>query len=192
MTQYFASFPRLDYNLKSINRPLQVTDVTRRFVIRDFYRRNILSYFTYDVQEGERPDNVAYSFYGDSNLDWIILLPNEIIDPYFGWPRSYIEMQEYMRERYGSIPNAMAQTHQYEQIIQKRQEIRDVEGNLILVPEKSLVVDRTTYLTLNPSDRKLVSKYDHEISMNEKKRNISIVDPVYVPAIVDTYRNLYT
>lgn len=192
MTQYFASFPIIDYNLKSINRPLRVIDISKRFIIKDLYRRNLISYFSYDVKEGERPDNVAFNFYGDPNLDWIILVPNEIIDPYFGWPRNYLEMQSYIREKYGSIPNAYNQIHHYEKIMQKAKEVRDVDGELIRISEKTLVVDQTTYQSLNPSDRKLVTKYDYEIALNDSRRNISVIDPVYVPAIIDTYRNLYT
>jgi hypothetical protein len=192
MTQYFASFPAIDYNLKSINRPLRVIDISKRFIIKDLYRRNLISYFSYDVKEGERPDNVAFNFYGDPNLDWIILIPNEIIDPYFGWPRNYLEMQSYIREKYGSIPNAYNQIHQYEKIMQKAKEVRDTDGEMIRISEKTLVVDQTTYQTLSPNDRKLVTKYDYEIALNDSRRNISVIDPVYVPAIVDTYRNLYT
>ena len=192
MTQYFNSFPIIDYDLKAINKPLRVTDVTKRFIIRDFYRRNLLSYFSYDVKEGERPDNVAFAFYGEADLDWVILLPNEIIDPYFGWPRDYQEMQSYIRDKYGSIPNAMAQIHHYEQIIQKRKEVRDEDGELILLPEKTLIVDQTTYITLESNNRKLVTAYDYEINMNDKRRNISVIDSAFVPSIVERYRNLYS
>ena len=83
MPHYFSNFPQIQYTLPSLNRVNTVTDVTRRFVIRDFYKKNLFSFFKYDIIEGQRPDSVAYDLYGDTTLDWLILLPNEILDPYF-------------------------------------------------------------------------------------------------------------
>ncbi len=191
MAQYFAPFPRITYNVKALNKTLRVTDITKRFIISDFYRKNFISYYTYDVKEGERPDNVAYSFYGDSNLDWVILLPNLIIDPYYEWPRSQSEMESYIRSKYGSTEMAMKQIHHYEQITQKRKEIRNEDGELIILPEKTLIIDYETYISLGSSDKKQVNAYDYEIRTNDRKRNISIIDPSYVPSLVETHRNLY-
>lgn len=40
---------------------------------------------TYEVQDGEFPEVVSYKLYEDASFWWIILLFNEIYDPYNDW-----------------------------------------------------------------------------------------------------------
>ena len=191
MTQYFSNFPAVSYKLPGLPNSLLATDVTKRFVLRDFYRRAMVDFYRYDVVEGQRPDNVAYEFYAESDLDWLILLPNEMLDPYYEWPRTQYDMNEYLRKKYGSVSNAQATVHHYEQIIQNRTTTQDADGIAIVVSERSLIVDQTTYASLAPADRKSVSVYDFEMAKNERNRTIDIIKPGYVPAILDAFRNLY-
>lgn len=191
MTQYFSNFPAVSYKLPGLSNSLLATDVTKRFVLRDFYRRAMVDFYRYDVVEGQRPDNVAYEFYAESDLDWLILLPNEMLDPYYEWPRTQYDMNEYLRKKYGSVSNAQATVHHYEQIIQNRTTTQDADGIAIVVSERSLIVDQTTYASLAPADRKSVSVYDFEMAKNERNRTIDIIKPGYVPAILDAFRNLY-
>jgi hypothetical protein len=190
-TSYFSNFPSISYNLPLLPNLVQATDVTRRFILRDFYKRNLLSFFTYDIADGERPDLVAFALYGDSMLDWLILLPNEILDPYYQWPLSTNQLNDYIRKKYGSISAAMAEIHRYEQIIRQRTTYTNNDGETIIIPEHSLIVDQTTYTSLSPSSRRLISKFDHETTLNDKRRNISIIDPNQAPGIIELFRNLY-
>lgn len=191
MTQYFSNFPSIQYKLPGMPNSLLVTDVTKRFVLRDFYRRSLIDFYRYDVIEGQRPDNIAYEFYGDSDLDWLILLPNEMLDPYYEWPRTQNELNQYIRNRYGSVSNAEATVHHYEQIIQNNSTARTPEGEILDIPEKTLIVDQTTYTSLSPSERKLITVYDFEISKNERNRTIDVIKPIYIPAILDAFGSLY-
>ena len=40
----------------------------------------------YSVQGDERPDQVAYDFYGDSALDWVVLTTYNIVHVRDEWP----------------------------------------------------------------------------------------------------------
>jgi hypothetical protein len=191
MPHYFSAFPTINYALPSLNKTNTVTDITRRFVIRDFYKKNLFSFFKYDITDGNRPDSVAYELYGDSTLDWLILLPNEIIDPYFQWPLDQNRFNEFIRKKYGSVSTAMGTIHHYEQIIQNRLETVNSDGEKIFVPERTLQVDQTTYLSLSVNAKKEITAYDYELAKNERNRTISVIDIVYVPSIVDRFRNLY-
>jgi hypothetical protein len=189
--KYFSNFPSLNYKLPGMSNSIDVTDITKRFIIRDFYKRQILTFYTYSIRDGERPDNVAYNVYGDDSLDWLILLPNEILDPSYEWPMGQQTLNEYIRVKYGSVSAAMAQVHHYEQIIQKRQEILNQDGELILIPEKTLIVDQTTYTSLAPANRTAITNYDYELAKNERRRNISIISNRAVPDILEAFRELY-
>lgn len=189
--KYFSNFPTLNYKLPGLSTTTEATDITKRFIIRDFYKRQVLSFFTYSITDGERPDAVAYNVYGDDSLDWLVLLPNEILDPSYEWPMPQQALNEYIRTKYGSISTAMAQIHHYEQIIQRRQEITNQDGELIIVPEKTLIVDQITYSGLPSLDRIAVTNYDYELNKNERRRNISIISSRAVPGILEAFRELY-
>ena len=38
-----------------------------------------LQFTKYSVEGDERPDQVAYKFYNDSGLDWVVLTTNNIV-----------------------------------------------------------------------------------------------------------------
>ena len=59
------------------------------------------------------------------------------------------------------------------------------------MPERTLQVDQTTYLSLSANAKKEITAYDYELAKNERNRTISVIDIVYVPSIVDRFRNLY-
>ena len=59
------------------------------------------NFFTkFNVKGDDRPDNVAESFYGDSNLDWVVLLSNNIINVQSEWPLSQADFFTYLSEKY--------------------------------------------------------------------------------------------
>ena len=40
----------------------------------------------YDVKEGEKPEDVAFKWFGDPELHWVILMTNNVTDRYYDWP----------------------------------------------------------------------------------------------------------
>lgn len=42
----------------------------------------------YTIKGNPRPEELAYLLYGNSNLYWILLMANNIYDPYHGWIKS--------------------------------------------------------------------------------------------------------
>lgn len=80
MSNYFKLFPTITYNNRL------VTDITRRARIIDQLSTDPYSILPYVVKEGERPEDVAYYYYGDQNKVWMVYLANNIVDPYVQWP----------------------------------------------------------------------------------------------------------
>ena len=50
--------------------------------IRDDFAQYATLFTPYYIKPGMRPDMVSYQIYGDPELDWIILLTNDIFDAY--------------------------------------------------------------------------------------------------------------
>jgi hypothetical protein len=55
----------------------------------------------YSVKDGERPEHIAERVYGDPGYHWLILLTNNIIDPYHGWYMSGSALEDYIQKKYG-------------------------------------------------------------------------------------------
>ena len=121
---YFSNFPLTYYVLNNSNKNdvKIVTDITKRFTIKNllgkFYNT---AFYEYYVKDGERPDVIASVYYEDERLDWLVLLVNEIYDPYFEWPLFAEDFNKYLISKYGSIPAAYQTVHHYEQIISNQQ-----------------------------------------------------------------------
>ena len=75
---------------------------------------NLAFFEKYSIIGDERPDNVAYKFYGDETLDWIVLLSNNILNIQSEWPMTQITFDEVMLERYGSYEELYSGIHHYE------------------------------------------------------------------------------
>ena len=65
---------------------LEMLDILRRVRFIDNYG-NLRAYQSYYVKTGETPDIVASKLYGSSNWYWLIMLFNDMTDPFNDWPR---------------------------------------------------------------------------------------------------------
>ena len=187
---YFTPFPTIQYKIPNSTKLISVTDITRRFSLTDFIKKNNVAFDIYFVQDGERPDSVAYDYYGDVSMDWLILLVNEIHDPYFQWVLSYDEFDSYLKDKYGSIEYTQREIHHYEKIIQN-QYIQNDNGTQRVVPEKTLIVDETTYLSLAAFERKVKTIYEYEVDLNEDRRKIYLLDLNYLLIIKDQHPEIF-
>ena len=88
---YFNFIPDFDYvsrlpKSQSISDYLRVKNLFKRTKISQTIFQD-LTYFTkYQIIADERPDNIAFKIYGDSNLDWMIMLANNITNLQDEWP----------------------------------------------------------------------------------------------------------
>jgi hypothetical protein len=152
----------------------------RRFVVESKLKDQIDIFYEYTIQAGDRPDVIAEKYYGDANLAWLVLHFNDITDPFFGWGLNDVDLENYIRGKYGSIPAAQAEVHEYRQVLNESQTFFD--GTV--VPKRYVVVDQTTYNSLPESSRESISKFEYEIEHNDKKRQIKILDKRYVDQVI--------
>ena len=54
---------------------------------------------------------IADQYYGDSSLDWIVYLTNNITDPQWEWPLPQEVFDDFIRSKYGSIPIPGSETN---------------------------------------------------------------------------------
>ena len=181
MPHLASYFPRVEYDLLKDGRPRQLTDITRRFKFNSRIVNDVASYFDHVIQDGEKPYVLADEYYEDPSLDWIIMMSNRLVDPFYDWPLSYETFRKFIKQKYPPPDNnAFTDVHHYEWIVTHHGVLND--GTV--VPEEVLVVDEATYNGLAETDKRRVTVFEYEEAMNEARRNIRILDSSYVPVIL--------
>lgn len=188
---YFRYIPNFDYvsrtpDARIIGEYTVVKNLFKRGVINPELLNNITNFTQYKIEGDDRPDNVAKKFYDDSNLDWLVLLTNNIINIETEWPLSQNGFQNYMLDKYGSESN-FVQVHHYESV-----RILDSEGDLIVpggleVPQDYSIsfYDEGLQQQVSISNVQPVTNFEYESKKEENKRNIYLLKDFYVGIILD-------
>ena len=182
MSNYFKNIPNVLYDINGTepNQFRAVTNIMSRVRFKPSVIENITDYYPYKVLEGERPDIVSYKKYGTVAYSYLILLINDIVDPLFDWPLPSRQFENYIIEQYGSVANAQSTNKYYYQIV--RAEVAKT-GVSERVPEYKIIVDQTTYNSLDASVRSAQNVYDWETEQNDNKREIKIINPDFIQDI---------
>jgi hypothetical protein len=115
---YFRNVPNFDYvnrnkDEKNLSNYIHVKNFFKRAKLRDDISDNLQFFTKYNIIGEDRPDNVAYKLYGDSTLDWVVLLANNIMNVYDEWPLTENMFEKFLLEKYGSYEN-LNMLHHYE------------------------------------------------------------------------------
>lgn len=163
-SQYFKNFPLVFYNDIKLRNIMLKTNIIKDVFLSD------TSFYTYQVKDGEKPSMIAFDYYGSVDFTWLVILSNQIIDPYFEWIMSNEEFDSYLTKKYGSVSLAQSEIVEY----------KDITGNVV-------TLDTHTYYSMVGSQ--LISNmtpvyaYDKEFELNEQKRNIQLIDSSYAQQI---------
>jgi hypothetical protein len=107
---YFERFPMMVYDVKNNNNYKLLPDILRRVKQRNAIKSGQFIFDTYDVKNGEKPEDIAYKWFGDAQLHWVILMTNDVTDRYYQWPMNDAQFEEFIADKY-SNPDAV---HHYE------------------------------------------------------------------------------
>jgi len=192
---YFNELPNLDYlsqlpDANSNETYITVKNLFKRAKLRTDIGNVITAFNYYQIQDNQRPDIIAQKLYDDAELDWVILITNNITNIREEWPLSNQNLYYYMIDKYGSDEN-ISGIHHYETT-----EVRD-EYNRLVVPS-GLQVDSNYSITYSKLDNaivtvspvKSVTNYEYEVDKNEKKRKIRVLKPQYLSVVITDMRNI--
>jgi len=192
---YFDLFPNIELpsfsNKRNSNTDtIVVKNLFKRGKVREDFFQNVTTFNKFSIDGDDRPDNVAFQVYGDEELDWVVLLSNNIINIRDEWPMSQYDFQRYLDNKYD--PEQLGEIHHYE-----TKEIRN-ESNVILLQE-GLVVDADfTYsysyngVDYNINEVTSISNLQYEIDKNDDKRSIYTLRPEYVSVVISDMREIMT
>ena len=193
---YFRQVPDLEYvsrlpNAK-ISDYIKVKNLFKRGKLADDIFAN-LSFFTkYQIEGDDRPDNVAYKVYSDSTVDWVVLLSNNYINIQSEWPLLQNDFDRYLLDKYGTYEKLNA-VHHYE-----TSEIKNVDGatitpaGLTVASDYSVTYyDAATGQEVEKENTAVeVTNYEYESKIEDAKRDIYLLKPMYLNVIKDDMRDI--
>ena len=192
---YFRELPDVEYqsflsDAISSKDYLKVKNLFRRNKLRDDLQNSFTLFNKYEIVEGARPDTVAEEFYGNDELDWVVLMTAGIINVRNEWPLSNYQLYNYVDNKYGDRIN---DNNFYE-----TKEIKDSNGRLILPSGK--VVDEDFTLTYSDGGvnvtvtganvRRGVSNWEYETRKNNKKSSIYLLRRGYLQQFLNDMREI--
>jgi hypothetical protein len=196
--QYFDTLPKILYTDGGGNSKV-MTNLLARVSIIPSILNNPALYYQYDIQESDTPEIIAHKYYGDSYRYWIVMFVNQLLDPQWDWPLSEKELIAYLAKKYGDAYQIYSEVHHYEKILTQ------FDYGTNTTTTNTLIVDEDTYNSIVPQttnyelptgvvsitvDKSAVSVYDYELALNEEKRNIKILNSVYVNQVEEEFKKL--
>lgn len=165
-----------------------VKNLFKRAKLREDIYQDLAFFSKFDILGDDRPDNVADLIYGDATLDWVVLLSNNIVNVQSEWPLSQADFNRYITEKYDSEEILYSGIHHYES--------REVKANddTIIIPagervgvgqSVSFYDDITEQQIIRTDVAMPITNYMYEDKLNDKKRNIFLLKPIYLNILFD-------
>ena len=166
-------------------------------VVKNFFKRaklredifQDLAFFTkYIVIGDDRPDTVATKIYDDPTLDWVVLLSNNIVSIQSEWPLGQAAFNTYVNEKYGDETTLYSGIHHYES-----REVKANDGTIIIPSGARVSVGQSVSFFDEDSSQQVIrtdvampiTNYMFEEKLNDEKRNIFILKPIYLNILFD-------
>ena len=191
MSNYFSQLPDFEYVSRLPDSKISdynpVKNLFMRGKLREDIFQNVAVFTKYEVKGDDRPDNVAFEFYGDANLDWLVLTCNNIINVYDEWPMTQFNFENYLLDKYDTYENINA-THHYETT-----EVKNSKG-VVIVPAGlevdsdysiSFYDEQIEGMTIVSSPVTEITNYHYEEKLQQDKRNIFLLKARFLNVVKD-------
>jgi len=154
---YFTKLGSVSYNNDI------VTNIITSVRFKEAVEKQVTVFYPYTIQEGERPDTIAFKYYEDERYAWLVYLSNSIIDPYYEWPLSLNDFNKLILKKYGSIEKSLNKVAFFRNAWYKDDTMLSVSGY------NALSTGRKKYW--NP-----IYGYNDTIGSYERKKEDRVVD----------------
>ncbi len=214
---FFKELPSIAYQSplshKNSSRDyIVIKNIFRSAKLMDYVRSGAIAQQKLVIKDGDRPDTIAEYLYGDSTLDYIVILVAGITNINHEWPLQDYQVYDYALEKYGSEAEMNAIKY-YETF-----EIKDDQGRQILPPNLIVDVDfklygsstqfgtnrynlisqagnrqlddKTEYTVATDKIARAVTNLEYEYTYNEKKREIDVLKNGYVQTFINDLRDI--
>ena len=170
---YFSRFPLMVYDVAGNENYKLLPDILKRVKLRSGLRSGSFLFDAYDVIDGEKPEDIAFKWFGDAEYHWVILMTNNVSDRYHQWPMTFGQFNTFLADKYSNIDAV----HHYE--------IAQTSGDTSI--KIDIGTDTTGY---SEADLTTITNREFEEERQDTLRSIRLLDFAYVDQFVLEFRNL--
>ena len=214
---YFKELPEIAYQSPLSHRNSSrdyviIKNIFRRVKLLDYLKDAASLFSKFVIGDGDRPDTIAEVLYGDSRLDYVVILVAGITNINHEWPLQDYQVYDYALSKY-KTEEEMMKIRYYETF-----EIKDDQNRQILPP--NLIVDadfkmygsstqagsvrynlisqqgniqlddKDEYTVATDNIARAVTNLEYEYSENEKKREIDVLNSGYLQTFINDLRDI--
>ena len=175
---YFDRFPLMAYDVAGNENYKLLPNILKRVKLRSGLRSGSYLFDSYDVQDGERPEDIAFKLYGDAELHWIVLMTNNVTDRYYQWPLTQPQFQEHLTDKYGA-GNEDA-THHFEKTQDSGKTSSSGPNDF----------SHKVECNSDDGDPDIITNRIYEQRKQDEYRSIRLLDPRYLDAFIEEFDSL--
>lgn len=199
MPSYFRQVPDFEYVSRlpdaKIGDYFPVKNLFKKGKLREDIFQDLAFFTKYKIEGDDRPDNVAFKVYGDSTLDWLVLICNNVVNIQTEWPLTQQEFDTFLLGKYGDYETLYGGIHHYETPeIKNSQGVTIVPAGLQVQSDYSIsfydyFIDSVeTYNNIAIP----VTNYEYEEKIENDKRNIFVLKQRYLNVVIDDMQDIMT
>ena len=175
---YFSHFPLMAYDVASDGNYKLLPNILKRVKLRSGLRSGSFLFDEYDVKDGEKPEDIAFKWFGDAKYHWVILMTNNITDRYYQWPLTQPQFQEHLTDKYGA--GSEDAVHHYEKTTDSGRTSSNGPS------------DYSHKVECNSDDGipDIITNRQYEQRLQDKYRSIRLLDQQYLTTFVEEFENL--
>ena len=207
MSNYFKQVPDFDYVNRlpnsGISDYIKVKNLFKKGYLREDIFQDTTVFTKYEIKGNDRPDNVAFDFYNDSSLDWLVLQCNNIINIQSEWPMTQQNFDRYLLDKYSNFPSPYTSAYDWLYNGAHHYETKEVKNSTgaVIVPAGLRVaagIGVTFYdyfvngITKAEKITTKISNYEYESEIEDKKRNIFLLKQRYINVVRDDMEEIMT
>ena len=214
---YFRELPEIAYQSPLSHRNssrdyIVIKNIFRRVKLLDYLKDATSLFNKFVIGDGDRPDTIAEILYGDSRLDYIVILIAGITNINHEWPLQDYQVYNYALSKY-KTEEEMMKIRYYETFEIKDDQNRQilppnlivdadfkmygsstqagsVRYNLISQEGNTQLDDKNEYTVATDNIARAVTNLEYEYSENEKKREIDVLNSGYLQTFINDLRDI--
>ena len=169
---YFSKFPLMVYDVKGNKQYKLLPDILRRVKLRSSLSSSRFVFDKYNVKEGEKPEDVAFKYYGDAQYHWVIMITNNLTDRYYEWPMTQPDFEDFLTDKYGA--GSEDAVHHYE--------LAQTSGATSSIDESHMLE-----VNSDTDNATSISNRQFEERQQDKFRQIRLLDEKYLDAFTEEF-----
>lgn len=169
--EFFKFLPKTNYSLDEGKTSKTVKNILIRNSAESIIDLENAPYVYVEITNDMSPQEIAYKYYGDENLYWLIFMANNITNMYSQWPMKNEEFEVYLQDKYG---DSIYDVHHYE-----------IENEYGDKQNINIGTDKRFHPEAIP-----VTNYEYEFIQESNKRSIRLFAKSYVTTIKNNMRSL--